>query len=534
MEKKNESFLRRLIRYQWPYYYAGIAFGIAQIIFVLTVWYFRVSVGKVPGLFPISVTTDLGRMFRGLEVMINHLFGFRTELYGDYQLVNGEWIPGGGVFTPGIGWPIVGMIIGGLLVTIMERESRSWAYYSKKALLVSFIGGAFFSYGTRLAGGCTLTHLMGGVPVMGIRSTGSIIFMAIGGALGFYVMDKLGLANYFKHQETLSYVKNADPGEQATYKKGYTWKKNPFYWIGLTFAVVFALTAIWGALTNPEFMHTVHPESGKITAFINSPADKGWLFVTGTLLAGITAGIALAKSGFGTECALVSVEVGDSMTKDDHKYAKMGVPRITRTLMRSYNPIIGVATSWVVLTAFLLIVWTLTGVSPALGPGLKKGLTAGSLLGGLSLGFGAVTLIGCEIRSYMRIGMGYLNTLVGFIGFAVGYLPYTLFPEAHKHFLKATMIFGEGGALGEAKEWYSLLSDNPAMQKFIMFIWLQGLIILLLYFIKKGSRNTGLPKETLLHHNMEDIQVIFDEIAADKEVVNGVPVPEPVPEEAFA
>lgn len=539
MSKEKVPLMKRLTKMQWSYFYAGIVFTVAQVIFILATWEHKVAVGKVPTLSPISVTTDLGKMFRTLEVFINTIFGFHSELYGNYAMVNGHLVSDTtGVFFPGIGWPIVGMILGGFIVTVLEKESRAWAYYSKKALIVSFIGGAFFSYGTRLAGGCTLTHLMGGVPVMGIRSTGSILFMALGGATGFMVMEKLGLANYFKHQETFSYVSAADKGEQATYKKGYSWKKNPAFWVGLLFSALFVGAALWGALGNPEALQHVTPK-GEIAAYGGGPTDKGWLFVILTLLAGTVAGVALGKSGFGTECSLVSVEIAGAMTKDDDKFAKMGVPRITRTLMRSYNPIIGVTTSWVLLTAFLLLAWTLTGVSPALGDGVKKGLTVGNFLGGFSLGLGAVTLIGCEIRSYMRIGMGYLNTLIGFIGFAVGYLPYTLFPKAHKHFLDATVIFGThkdgtAGWLSSSREWYSLLSENPAMQKFLMFLWLQGLIILLLYFIRKGAQNVGLAPEDLLHMNTEDMQVTIEEIAGGATEINGVSVPKDVPEEAYS
>lgn len=534
MANKKQSFFQRLTKRQWSYFYAGIVFTIAQIIYIFTIWADKVATGKVPSLSPISVTTNLGKMFRTLEVFINSLFGFHSELYGNYTVVNGQYISDTtGVFFPGIGWPIVGMILGGFIVTVMEKESRAWAYYSKKALLVSLIGGAFFSYGTRLAGGCTLTHLMGGVPTMGIRSTGSIIFMALGGATGFLVMEKLGLANYFKHQETFSYVSNADAGEQATYKKGYSWKKNPAFWVGLLFSVLFIGAAIWGAFGNPASLQHIDPITGTIADYGGGPSDKGWLFVILTLLAGTVAGIGLGKSGFGTECALVSVEVAGSMTKDDKKFAKMGVPKITRTLMRSYNPIIGVTTSWILLTAFLLLMWVGTGVSPELGAGIKKGLTAGNFIGGFSLGLGAVTLIGCEIRSYMRIGMGYLNTMIGFIGFAIGYLPYTLFPHAHKAFLKKTMIFGEGGALGESKEWYSLISDNPGMQQFIMLLWLQGLILIWVYFVKKGSKNVGVTTNDLLHKNTEDIQVTIEEIASGSDEINGVSVPSSVPHESL-
>lgn len=532
MDKK-QSFFKKLTKRQWSYLYAGLAFGLAQIIYILGIWIYKIQAGKVPTLSPISVTTDLGLMFRGLEVFINNLFGFQSELYGNYAEISGQMIPSGGVFTPGIGWPIVGMIIGGFLVTRMEGENKSWAYYSKKALLVSFIGGAFFSYGTRLAGGCTLTHLMGGVPVMGIRSTFTIMFMAIGGGIGFLIMEKLGLANYFKHQETLAYVKNADKGEQATYKPGYKPFKNPFYWIGLTFSVIFIFAALYGALVGPDFMGH-GSDDGVIHAFGKSVGDRSFIFVILTLIAGIIAGIGLAKSGFGTECSLVSLETASAMTKDDKKFSKMGVPKITRTLMRSYTPMIGVATSWVVLTAFLVLSWFFSGISPALGAGVKSGLTAGNFIGGLFLGIGAVTLIGCEIRSYMRIGMGYLNTLVGFIGFAVGYLPYTLFYEQHKHFLANTVIFGKNGLISEHKEWYSLISDDPAIQKFIMLIWLQLIILLLIYLIKKGSKNIGLTPDDLIHKNTEDIQVEIEEISKGGAVINGVTVPENVPEEAYA
>jgi hypothetical protein len=274
---------------------------------------------------------------------------------------------------------------------------------------------------------------------MGIRSFGSVIFMAIGGGLGFLFMKKMGLANYFKHQETKSYVENADPGEQATLKKGYNWKKNPIFWISLTFTVLFLVAALYGTFSGTESMQ--HLKDGKLIAFGKSVADKNLLFVIMTLVSGVIAGIALSKSGYGTECALVALETSGDMTKNDKKYADMGVPKITRTLMRSNAPIIGVVTTWILMLVFMLIAWSFFNVSPKLGTGLKAGLTAGNFIGGLFLGFGAVTLIGCEIRSYMRIGMGYLNTLVGFVGFAIGYLPYTLFSKAHKNFLDATVLF---------------------------------------------------------------------------------------------
>ena len=531
---------KNLFNTQWSYVYAGVVFAVAQIIYMLGIYFYKAGHGVSAAknhLMHISVTTDLGRMFRGLEVFLNRITGTYSELYGAYGVdAAGHILPNeAGVFTPGIGWPIVGMIIGGWLTTLFEKETRAWAHYSKKALIVSFIGGAFFSYGTRIAGGCTLTHLMGGVPFMGIRSFGSVIFMAMGGALGFLVMEKLGLANYFKHQETRAYViANKDKGEQATYKEGYNWKKNPVFWIALSFTAIFLTAALYGAFSGAEGMKHMKGTSGALTAFGKSVADRSFFFVVMTLLAGIVAGFALSKSGYGTECSLVSLETAGDMTKNDEKFAKMGVPKITRTLMRSYAPIIGVVTTWVLMLAFMLIAWTFFGISPKLGTGLKAGLTAGNFLGGLSLGFGAVTLVGCEIRSYMRIGMGYLNTLVGFVGFSVGYLPYTLFAHAHHDFLNKTVLFGthdDGtpGLISDKREIYSLISDNPTVQKLVMFAWFLLLVFFLRHLLKKGAQNIGLKPVNLVHMNTEDLQ---GEIEANTEngKIAGVDAPMPVPE----
>ena len=529
--------LKKLIRFQWSFVYAGVAFGIAQIVYMAGLWKNALDHGKTPHLKPITVTTDLGKMFRGMEVFFNYLFGFRTEIYGDYTQVTMDGmqkiLPSAtGAFVPGIGWPIVGMIIGGWLVARMERESRTWAYYGPRLLTISFLGGILFSYGTRLAGGCTLNHLMGGFPMMNIHSLVTILFMGLGGIAGFWVMSKLRLAGYFKHQETLAYVKNADPGEQATYRPGYNPRKRVAYWVGLIFLLTFLAVALYGGLFAPEF--AAHVKGDKIVPFNKSIDHKGLFYVIMTLLAGIIGGIGLAKSGFGTECALVSIETANAMTRHDKKYAWMGVPKITRTLMRSYAPFIGIATHWVVMLAFILVAWVFFGAAPAFAGKVKYSLTAGNFIGGFLLGMGAVLLIGCEIRSYMRLGMGYLNTWIGFLGFAVGYLPFTLYYKAHKNFLSSTVLAGKNGLWTDKYKVYELFSDNVHVQQFILFLWWTFILWLLIWLIRKGTQNTGLTKVHLIHKSTEEAQWYIDEQAKKNNgKVNGVDAPQPVPPEAW-
>ncbi len=502
---------------QWSFFWAGITFGIAQIVYMLGLWLPKALKGESAHLKPITVTTDLGKMFRGLELGITKFLHIPDpQLYG--HSIDG--VASGGAFVPGIGWPIFGMMLGGLIVTLMEREHKSWVKYPAKLLVVSFFGGAMFSYGTRLAGGCTLNHLLGGIPLLSIHSSVTVIFMAIGGMLGFLIMGKLGLAQYFKHQESKSYC-TGDEGECPAYDPDYKWYKNPWYWAGAIFSLLFFGIALYGGLANPEALQ--HLKGGTVKAFNKSISHKGSIYVFMTLIAGIIGGIGMAKSGFGTECALVSLETANSMTKNDKKYANMRIPMITRILMRGYLPIIGLAASWVLTGGFIAIMWLFFDVGPAFEGSLKYQLTAGNIIGGLFLGIGAVTLIGCEIRSYMRIGLGYLNTLVGFMGFAVGYLPYTLFKPAHEAFKQNTLMI-------EQYKWYQLIAPNSLLaQKLIFFVWILILAAFLYSLIKMGAKNTGVRPVDIINLNTEDLTEKIIKDGIDGKLVGDIKAPMPVP-----
>ena len=48
-------------------------------------------------------------------------------------------------------------------------------------------------------------------------------------------------------------------------------------------------------------------------------------------------------------------------------------------------------------------------------------------------------MIGCEVRTYARLGLGYGTALAALPGFYLGYLPYTLFQEPIDE-----LVFGQG------------------------------------------------------------------------------------------
>ncbi len=509
---------------QWSFMWAGLAFGVAQILYMIGLFAPSWAKDAVPVVKPITVTTDLGKMFRGMEVFICKTLGISdTGLYGaSITLADGSWIAStGGAFVPGVGWPIVGMMLGGLLVAYFEKENRGWAKYDWQLLIIAFIGGALFSYGTRLAGGCTLNHLLGGVPMMNIHSMVAVAFMSLGGMLGFFLMGFWDKAKYFKHQEVLEYAKEAYDAEIkedcVCYDPNYNQKKDWARKFGLGFSIIFFGTAIVGGLLDPSLLQHVKDAANPevFSSFNKSIEHKGVWYVLLTLLAGIMGGFGMAKSGFGTECGLLTPEAHHFCTKNDVVMDRMRLPHITKTLFRGMMPLVGISAMWVLVAIFIIITWGYLGYQHGFTGSIKYALTAGVPIGGFILGMGAVLLIGCEIRSYMRIGLGYTNTMIGFAGFAVGYLPFTLYYKEHMSWYYATDILGTQAAdkalaagtsdVGGTYFIPQLFSDSHTVQVWIALAWMSALIALFIWAVRKGARALGVKTSDIANKNTEEI-----------------------------
>ncbi len=70
--------MKKYLTKQWSFVWAGVVFGIAQIIYMVGLMIPKWQAGKVPKVKPMTVTTDLGKMFRAVEVWIDNLLGVNT------------------------------------------------------------------------------------------------------------------------------------------------------------------------------------------------------------------------------------------------------------------------------------------------------------------------------------------------------------------------------------------------------------------------------------------------------------------------
>lgn len=471
-----ESLARRLFLRQWPFWLGGVFVGLAEILF-----YYHHDMFIV-------VTTGLAQMFATSE---EHIFGI-------------DWVAR--AYEPGIHWTIIGALLGARLVAVSEKESRGWVKYNWRMLVLSFIGGLFFSFGTRLAAGCTTHHFMGGLPSMSIASWVVLISGMPFAFIAFKIAMWAGVGGYFKHQETRSVAvahcddpNNCQPG----YDPKYSHWKSPMRWALNLFLLSFIAVPLYFALFTDEVAGSVSQIGW---------AELLWMFIPGILL-----GFGIAKTGFGTECSVMAPEA--TFTKEEF-YRKGGVAQCTYYMFRGMLPLQGFMTAIVVFNLFILGRWLL-GYGPIPNAAGDAGLYWGHILGGPLLAMGAVFMIGCEVRTYARLGLGYATALVALPGFYVGYLPYTLFKEQID-----PVIFGEGLTdFLTIPEWAAYtLGGSEQIWAVAYSLFLIGLLAM---SFQAARSFLGLKLKQILYHNTDEI--VYGSVQARTRTE---PTPEPAVEPA--
>lgn len=388
------TLLKRLVGQQWPFWLGGLCVGLAEILF-----YYHYDMFIV-------VTTGFAQLYAVSE---KYLFGL-------------DWV--GRVYEPGIHWVILGAVLGARLVAIGEQESRAWVQYHWRMLLLAFIGGFLFSFGTRIAGGCTTHHFIGGLASMSIASWVVLLAGIPFAFLAFQIALWVGMGGYFRHQESKSLASRYcyDPEQpQPGFNPSYRPSRDPLRWVLNLFLLTFLLLPLYFAVFTSKIAGGV--------------AEIGWNNVLWLGLTGLLIGIGIAKCGFGTECSVMAPE--SIFTKADF-YRAGGVPLATYRMFRGMLPLQGFMVAILSFNLFILVSW-LSGHGSIPNASGEQGLYWGHILGGPLLAMGAVFMIGCEVRTYARLGLGYGTALAALPGFYLGYLPYTLFKDPID-----AAVFGQG------------------------------------------------------------------------------------------
>jgi uncharacterized membrane protein YedE/YeeE len=464
--------LKYLLKHQWPFWLGGLLVGLAEIIF-----YYRYDMFIV-------VTTGFAQMYATSE---QYLMGL-------------DWV--GRVYEPGIHWVIIGALLGARVVGVLEGEVRGWVRYSKRMLALSFIGGLLFSFGTRIAGGCTTHHFIGGLPSMSIASWVVLLSGIPFAFLAFKIALWAGQGGYFRHQETREVARRYcnDPLQpQPGYDPNYKPMRDPLRLVLNLFLITFIGMPLYFALFTDQI-------AGNVT-------DVGWFDVLWQAVCGILVGFGIAKCGFGTECSVMAPEA--TFTKASF-YKKGGVPMATYAMFRGMLPLQGFMVAIVLFNLFIVGSWIMgTGSIPNASG--YMGLYWGHILGGPLLAMGAVFMIGCEVRTYARLGLGYATALFALPGFFIGYMPYTLFKEQID-----AVVFGEGLTYFiTIPEWASFTFGGSELMWNLIYSAL--MILILVFSFAYGRRFLGTTWKGIVSKNTD--QLVYD--APGVAATESAPAPAP-------
>ncbi len=486
------------LRKQWPFWISGVFVGVAEIMNYL-------ALGR-----PIGLTTGLVEMTSAAERTVARVTGAPGM----------DWWSR--AYDPNVHWIIIGVLIGAWLVARAEKESRGWVKYPVRELVLSFIGGFVFSFGTRLAHGCTTHHFLGGISSM---STASLLYLTTilpAGFATFYLMAKLNIGHVFKGQENRSTAdygcanggKMALDGLACEASRDYRPNRD---WLRVSVIIImflFFMNAIVGSF--------LYGTDDGLYGWAYSLKTIGWGLIIWFLLIGIVAGFGMAKTGFGTECAFLTPEISTGLNHKEGFFEKQWhIPASTRFLFRSMSPFTAMFIEIFMLWVAIYIGWQFFDVRLPLGMNPTWVL----LLGAACQGFGSVAMIGCEIRTYMRLGLGYMTAVVAFPGFLLGYLPYTLYQDFWENLAHDTTIT-------KIKHVPDIFGYDPAVQAVAGLTY--GLLIaaLVVWAVRRGMKLTGFSLKELASTNNDELAIKYytrpggretgaREVAADKVPMSG-------------
>ena len=458
------------LRKQWPFWVSGVFVGIAEIMNYIVLHK------------PIGLTTGLVEMTAALEQTVAPGIDWWSRSY-----------------DPNVHWIIIGVVVGAWLVARAEGESRGWVKYPTRELVLAFVGGFVFSFGTRLAHGCTTHHFLGGLPSM---STASLLYLTAilpAGFITFYLMSKMRIGHVFKGQENRATAergckeggKFALDGLACEASRNYNPRRDWLRVSILIFMFLFFANAIVGS-----FIYGTADGSDGWTYAISA---IGWGLAIWLFLVGAVAGIGMAKTGFGTECAFMTPEISMGLEHKENFFEKKWlIPASTRVMFRSMSPFTAIFIEILLLWGAIMIGWQFFDIKLPLGMNPTWVL----LLGAACQGFGSVAMIGCEIRTYMRLGMGYMTAVAAFPGFLLGYLPYTLYQDYWEDLARETTIT-------KVKHVPDIFTSDPTMQALVGVAY--GVLIawLLVWSVRRGMRLTGFSFKDLMTHANDELTVKY-------------------------
>ncbi|MFO7576935.1 MAG: YeeE/YedE family protein [Pelovirga sp.] len=172
--------------YLQPLYVALVLAGANGAAYLLSGW-------------PLGISTAYAKLGAFFEVLLvpAHAAGVVFFQQVSLEMTSGDLVMSG---RAGPQWDLYanteGALFGGILLgafvnALLLREFRVHGWPPPRQGLLAFGGGVLLALGARLAQGCNIKHLLGGVPLLSSQSILFVVFMLVGIKLGTLVLPRL-------------------------------------------------------------------------------------------------------------------------------------------------------------------------------------------------------------------------------------------------------------------------------------------------------------------------------------------------------
>lgn len=172
--KEKKPFTQWFFKGFWPYWLGAILIGILNVI--LTIIY-----------RPFGITSNLGNW--GLHTW--SLLGGHPESLTDYFNAVGMDYFSKSIFYSETTVLNLGIIFGSLLAVVMASQFKLKKVKSAKQLLLGLTGGLMMGYGARLALGCNIGVLIGGISSQSLHGWVFALFLFFGCLTGCFVIKRI-------------------------------------------------------------------------------------------------------------------------------------------------------------------------------------------------------------------------------------------------------------------------------------------------------------------------------------------------------
>ncbi len=202
-------------------------------------------------------------------------------------------------------------------------------------------------------------------------STASLLYLVAilpAGFFTFYLMSKMGIGHVFKGQENRSTSvygakhggKMALDGLACEASKNYNPKRD---WLRIS--ILIFMFAFFGNAIVGSFIYGT--EDG-LFGWNYAISVIGWGMMVWFLLIGIIAGVGMAKTGFGTECAFMTPEISMGLEHKENFFEKVWkISGSTRFMFRSMSPFTAIFIEILLLWAAIMIGWQFFDIKLPLG-----------------------------------------------------------------------------------------------------------------------------------------------------------------------